>query len=165
MPNVSTKRYAAIRNGKPVSKGHDNSRVTMTRTRIIENNGLRMRIAEAGEAGDPLVILAHGWRESWYSRWHQIGVLAGAGFQVIAPDMKGYGDTDAPCDIRAYDIVHLAADMVGIMDEAGADQAVIIGHDWGSIVAWHAALLHPNQIRAVAALSVPYFGPSRETPT
>ena len=129
MPNVSTRRCAAIRSGTPVSKGHVNSRVTMTRTRIIENNGLRMRIADVGEAGDLLVILAHGWPESWYSWRHQIGVLGGAGFQVIAPDMRGYGDTDAPCDIRAYDIVHLAADMVGIIDEAGADQAVIIGHD------------------------------------
>ena len=133
--------------------------------RLIDCNGLRMRIAEAGAAGDPLVILAHGWPESWYSWRRQIDALAGAGFHIIAPDMRGYGDTDAPPDVRAYDIVNLAADMAGIVDEAGADKAVIVGHDWGSVVAWHAALLHPDRFRAVAALSVPYFGPSREAPT
>jgi pimeloyl-ACP methyl ester carboxylesterase len=122
----------------------------MVQTRLIANNGLRMRIAEAGKAGDPLVILAHGWPESWYSWRHQIDALAGAGFHVIAPDMRGYG---------------VAADMAGIVDEAGADQAVIVGHDWGSLVAWHAALLYPDRFRAVAALSVPYFGRPREAPT
>jgi len=136
-----------------------------THTRIIANNGLRMRIAEAGVVGNPLVILAHGWPESWYSWRHQIDALAGAGFHIIAPDMRGFGATDAPFDVHAYDIVHLAADMAGIVDEVGADQAVIVGHDWGSLVAWHAALLHPDRFRAVAALSVPYFGLPQEAPT
>jgi pimeloyl-ACP methyl ester carboxylesterase len=124
-----------------------------------------MRIAEAGIAGDPLVILAHGWPESWYSWRHQMDVLARAGYHVIAPDMRGYGDTDAPSEIGAYDIAHLAADMVGIVDDAGADQAIIVGHDWGAVVAWHSVLLHPDRFRAVAALSVPYFGPPGESPT
>ena len=133
--------------------------------RMIQSNGLRMRIAEAGVSGYPLVILAHGWPESWYSWRHQLNALAEAGYHVVAPDMRGYGETDAPPGIQDYDILKLAADMVGIVDEAGTDQAIIVGHDWGALVAWHAVLLHPDRFRAVAALSVPYFGPSPEAPT
>jgi len=133
--------------------------------RVIQCNGLRMRIAEAGTAGEPLIILAHGWPESWYSWRHQIDSLARSGFHVIAPDMRGYGDTDAPEHFHDYDLAHLAADMVGIVDDAGVDQAVIVGHDWGAAVAWHSVLLHPDRFRAVAALSVPYFGPSPDVPT
>ena len=112
----------------------------------VATNGIELNIAEQGEG--PLVLMCHGFPESWYSWRHQIDALAGAGFHVIAPDMRGYGDTDAPPDVRAYDIVHLAGDMAGIVDEAGADQAVIVGHDWGSVVAWHTALRHPDRFRA-----------------
>jgi pimeloyl-ACP methyl ester carboxylesterase len=84
--------------------------------------------------------------------------LAAAGYHVLAPDMRGYGGTDAPADVAAYDIEHLVADMASIVDEAGRERAVIVGHDWGAVVAWHAALLRPDRFRAVAALSVPHFG-------
>jgi pimeloyl-ACP methyl ester carboxylesterase len=134
-------------------------------TRMIDCNGLRMRIAEAGTRGEPLVILAHGWPESWYSWRHQLPALARAGYHVVAPDMRGFGSTDAPLDVREYDILQLVADLVGIVDEAGADQAVVVGHDWGSVAAWHAALLNPERFRAVVAMSVPYFGRSRDAPT
>ncbi len=131
--------------------------------RFIETNGIRMRIAEMGDTG-PLVILAHGWPESWYSWRHQITALANAGYRVVAPDMRGYGQTDAPTDVDDYDIEHLAADMVGIVDAFGEDQAIIMGHDWGSIVAWYSVLLHPERFSALVAMSVPYGGRSARSP-
>lgn len=130
--------------------------------RTIDTNGIRMRIAEEG-AG-PLVVLLHGFPESWYSWRHQIPALAAAGFRVVAPDQRGYGGTDAPSAIEDYDILHLTGDVVGLLDALGEEQAVVIGHDWGSPVAWHCALLHPDRFRAVAALSVPYVGRSPVPP-
>jgi len=128
------------------------------RFRTVSCNGLSMRLAEAGRPGDPLVVLAHGWPESWYSWRHQIGPLAAAGYRVTVPDMRGYGGTDAPQPVEAYDVLNLVEDVTGILDEAGKQQAAIIGHDWGAVVAWHAAMLKPERFRAVAALSVPHFG-------
>ena len=98
-----------------------------------------MRLAEAGPLDGPLVLLAHGWPESWYSWRHQIEPLAAAGYRVAVPDMRGYGGTDAPPEVEAYDIFHLVGDMVGILDEAGRDRAVIAGHDWGR--SWPGMLL------------------------
>ena len=126
--------------------------------RTVMTNGIRMRIAQAG-AG-PLVLLLHGFPESWYSWRHQIPALAAAGFRVVAPDQRGYGATEAPTAVESYDILHLVDDAVGLLDELGEEQAVVVGHDWGAPVAWHCALLHPQRFRAVAALSVPYVGRS-----
>jgi len=126
--------------------------------RTVMANGIRMRIAQAG-AG-PLVLLLHGFPESWYSWRHQIPALAAAGFRVVAPDQRGYGATEAPTAVESYDILHLVDDAVGLLDDLGEEQAVVVGHDWGAPVAWHCALLHPQRFRAVAALSVPYVGRS-----
>ncbi len=122
--------------------------------RTIETNGIQMHIAEAGEG--PLVVLCHGFPESWYSWRHQIHALAEAGYRVVAPDQRGYGDTDAPDPIDDYTILHLTGDVVGLVQALGEEQAVIIGHDWGSPIAWHSALLRPDIFRAVASLSVPF---------
>ena len=130
---------------------------------FIETNGIRMRVAEMGNSG-PLVILAHGWPESWYSWRHQIPAIADAGFRVVAPDMRGYGQTDAPVAVEDYDIEHLAGDMVGLIDAYGEQQAIIVGHDWGSIVAWNSVLLHPDRFRALIAMSVPYSGRPARSP-
>lgn len=124
---------------------------------FIECNGIHMRVATAGNAG-PLVLMAHGWPESWYSWRHQILALAAAGYRVVAPDMRGYGETDAPQDIDAYSIKELAADMVGIVDAFGEKQAILMGHDWGAIVAWNTVLLHPDRFSALIAMSVPFSG-------
>ena len=129
--------------------------------RIVEVNGIRLNIAEQGEG--PLVLLCHGFPESWYSWRHQFSPLAAAGFHVVAPDMRGYGKSDRPEAIDQYTIFHLVGDMVGLLDALAAPTAVIIGHDWGATVAWHAALLRPDRFRAVAALSVP-FRPRAKTP-
>lgn len=125
--------------------------------RFIESNGIRMRLAEAGDSG-PLVLLAHGWPESWFNWRHQMTFLADNGFRVVAPDMRGYGQSDAPDAVEDYDILTLADDMVGILDALGEETAIMVGHDWGSIVAWHSVLIHPDRFDALIAMSVPYSG-------
>jgi pimeloyl-ACP methyl ester carboxylesterase len=122
--------------------------------RTVETNGIHMHIAEQGTG--PLVLLCHGFPESWYSWRHQLPALAEAGFHAVAPDMRGYGQTDRPEAIDQYTMLHLVGDMVGLLDVLGAEHAVIAGHDWGAPVAWHAALLRPDRFRGVIGLSVPY---------
>jgi pimeloyl-ACP methyl ester carboxylesterase len=131
--------------------------------RFVETNGIRMHVAEAG-AG-PLVLLCHGFPESWYSWRHQLKALAEAGFHAVAPDMRGYGQTDAPQAIEKYTLLHLVGDVVGLVDALGEKQAVIAGHDWGAPVAWHAALLRPDIFRGVVGLSVPHRPRSPVPPT
>jgi pimeloyl-ACP methyl ester carboxylesterase len=122
----------------------------------IQTNGISMRIAEAGSG--PLVLLVHGWPESWYSWRHQVTGLAAAGYRVIAPDMRGYGDTDSPVPAEEYRVDKLAADLVGLLDAVGEQTAVLVGHDWGSMVAWTTAVLHPDRFTGVIGMSVPYGG-------
>lgn len=131
--------------------------------RIVETNGIRLHAAEQ-ETG-PMIVLCHGFPESWYSWRHQLPALAESGFHAVAPDMRGYGQTDRPEAIDQYTLLHLVGDMVGLLDALGAESAVIAGHDWGAPVAWHAALLRPDRFRAVISLSVPYRprGPVRPT--
>lgn len=131
--------------------------------RVIEANGLRMHVAEAGRG--PLVILCHGFPESWYSWRHQLAALAGAGYHAVAPDQRGYGQTTAPETIEQYTMLHLVGDMVGLLDALGEPTAVIAGHDWGAPVAWHAALLRPDRFRAVIGLSVPFRPRGSTRPT
>ena len=123
--------------------------------RVVETNGIRMHVAEAGQG--PLVVLCHGFPESWYSWRHQLIALAEAGFHAVAPDQRGYGQTDAPAAIDQYTLLHLVGDVVGLVGALGEKTAVIVGHDWGGPVAWHAALLRPDVFRAVVGLSVPFI--------
>jgi pimeloyl-ACP methyl ester carboxylesterase len=123
--------------------------------RFLETNGIRMHIAECG-AG-PLVVLCHGFPESWYSWRHQLKALAEAGFHAVAPDMRGYGQTDRPDAIDQYTLLHLTGDIVGLLDALSAEKAVIAGQDWGAPVAWHCALLRPDRFRAAIGLSVPFW--------
>jgi pimeloyl-ACP methyl ester carboxylesterase len=131
--------------------------------RFVEANGIRIHLAEQGQG--PLVLLCHGFPESWYSWRHQLGALAGAGFHAVAPDMRGYGRTDRPREIDRYTLFHLVGDLVGLLDALGAETAVVAGHDWGAPVAWHAALLRPDRFRGVVALSVPYRPRGADRPT
>jgi pimeloyl-ACP methyl ester carboxylesterase len=137
--------------------------MTELKHRFVETNGIRMHIAECG-AG-PLMVLCHGFPESWYSWRHQLRALAEAGFHVIAPDMRGYGQTDRPEAIDQYTLLHLVGDVVGLLDAVGAENAVIAGHDWGAPVAWHCALLRPDRFRAVIGLSVPFWSRLPVRPT
>lgn len=121
---------------------------------------LDMHVAEAGSG--PLVLLLHGFPESWYSWRHQLTALADAGFHVVAPDQRGYGPTGGPDDAGAYTMLHLVGDVAGLIDALGEDRAVVAGHDWGAPVAWHAAQLIPDRVRGVIGLSVPH---RRRTPS
>src|SRR6267142_2549862 len=122
--------------------------------RFIQTNGIQMHLAEQGSG--PLVVLLHGFPESWYSWRHQLQALAEAGFHAVAPDQRGYGQTDHPEQLDRYTLLHLVGDVVGLLDVLGAETAVIVGHDWGAPVAWYAALLRPDRFRGVIGLSVPF---------
>jgi pimeloyl-ACP methyl ester carboxylesterase len=127
----------------------------------LEANGIRMRVAEMGSG--PAVLLAHGWPESWYSWRHQLRALSRAGYRVLAPDMRGYGETDAPAAVEDYNLVALAADMVGILDALDIEVATMVGHDWGSPVAAQAVLRYPGRFNGLVLLSVPH-GPRGSNP-
>lgn len=131
--------------------------------RFVATNNIRLHVAEMGSG--PLVLLCHGFPESWHSWRHQLAALAEAGFHAVAPDLRGYGTSDAPEAIDQYTLLHLAGDMVGLVQALGERQAVIAGHDWGAPVAWTSALLRPDLFRGVIGLSVPYMprGPVRPT--
>lgn len=126
---------------------------------------MQLRVVEAGDRGAPVVVLTHGFPELAYSWRHQIPVLAEAGYHVLAPDQRGYGGSSRPDAIEAYNIRELTTDIVGLLDDVGAERAVWIGHDWGAPVVWHAPLLHPDRVAAVAALSVPATPRSQVAPT
>ena len=124
--------------------------------RVAVGDGVELDVTECGRVGDPLVILCHGFPECAHSWRHQMRPVAAAGFHVVAPDQRGYGHSSAPSDVGSYGAQHLTADLVGLVDDAGVTDAVIVGHDWGALVAWHMAQLHPHRVRAVVGVSVPY---------
>ena len=130
--------------------------------RVLDVNGIRMRVVEQGEG--PLVLLAHGWPESWYSWRHQLPALAAAGYHAVAPDMRGYGGTDAPPAVEDYDIFHLCGDLVGLIEALGEAQAVLVAHDWGAVVARDCVRLEPDRFSAVVNMSVPFGGPGPTSP-
>jgi pimeloyl-ACP methyl ester carboxylesterase len=123
--------------------------------RTVETNGIKLHIAEAGQG--PPVVLLHGFPELWYSWRHQLPALAEAGYHAIAPDVRGYGGSDAPQPIEAYNMRSMTADVAGLLDALGERSAVVVGHDWGSPIAWSCALLYPDRFSAVVAMSVPYL--------
>lgn len=131
--------------------------------RLIEANGIKISILEQGTG--PLVLLCHGFPETSYSWRHQLSALAAAGFHAVAPDMRGYGHSDRPHAIDQYSILHLAGDVVGLMDALGSRNAVVVGHDVGASVAWQLAQLRPDRVRAVAGLSVPFRPRGNVRPT
>ena len=122
--------------------------------RIVPANGIRLHAVEAGEG--PLVLLVHGFPESWYSWRHQLPFLAEHGYRAVAIDVRGYGRSSAPVAIEEYRMLRHVADNVALVGALGADDAVIVGHDWGAPIAWNSALLRPDVFRAVVGLSVPF---------
>ncbi|MEX0783637.1 MAG: alpha/beta hydrolase [Dehalococcoidia bacterium] len=136
---------------------------TEPRHSTISTNGIRMHIAEMGD-GFPVIML-HGWPELWYSWRHQLPALAAAGYRAIAPDMRGYGGTDAPADPREYTMKAVCADIAGLMDTLGLERAVVAGHDWGGAALWQFALRYPDRVAGLIGLNTPYSPPSNARTT
>lgn len=122
--------------------------------RSVDTNGIRMHVAEEG-AG-PLIVFLHGFPECWYSWRHQLPALADAGYRAVAPDQRGFGKTDRPGNLESYTVMHTVGDLIGLLDALDAEGAVVVGHDFGSRPAWGAALMRPDRVRGVIALSVPF---------
>lgn len=120
--------------------------------RAVSANGIRLHVAEAGEG--PLVVLLHGFPEYWWSWRHQVPALAAFGYRVAAVDLRGYGDSDKPP--RGYDLWTLAGDVSGLVGALGEPSAHVVGHDWGGIVAWTLAALHPRRVRTLTAVAAPH---------
>ena len=129
----------------------------------MRTNGIQLHIAEAGQG--PLVLLLHGWPESWYSWRHQLPALAAAGYHGVAPDVRGYGQSEKPEPVEAYRMSALLDDFTGLLDALGEKSAVVVGHDWGATMAWTCAALRPERFRAVVGLSVPHLGRAPMPPT
>ncbi|WP_217474299.1 alpha/beta fold hydrolase [Stutzerimonas stutzeri] len=125
---------------------------------LLAVNGITLSLYSAGPISGSVVWLLHGFPECWYSWRHQIEALAQAGYRVMIPEMRGYGQSSAPDDVAAYDLITLCGDIQAAMDELGQCSVAVVGHDWGAPVAWHLALLEPQRVRAVAAMAVPYGG-------
>lgn len=123
---------------------------------LLQINDIELEVFQAGEGGIPLV-LAHGWPEHAYSWRYQIPVLVEAGYHVIVPNQRGYGNSSKPDEVEAYDVHHLIADHEALLDKLGFDKAIYVGHDWGSIVLWQMALLKPERMIGFASLSVPFM--------
>jgi len=125
--------------------------------RLVQLPDIRLRVAIEGSG--PLVVMVHGFPESWYSWRHQMSPLAQAGFTACAIDVRGYGGSDKPQPVEAYDMEHMIGDVAGVIEALSNDgKAILIGHDWGAPIVWNSALVRPDRVRAVCGLSVPYMG-------
>jgi pimeloyl-ACP methyl ester carboxylesterase len=133
------------------------------RDHTVDARGTRIHVVEEGDG--PLVLLVHGFPESWYSWRHQLPAIAEAGFRAVAIDVRGYGRSSKPLDIEAYGMVQHVADNVGVVEALGEKTAIVVGHDWGSPIAAHSALLRPDVFTAVALLSVAYSPLGSRRPT
>lgn len=120
----------------------------------ISVNGINMHVAETGEG--PAVLFLHGFPELWYSWRHQMLSLSSSGYRAIAPDLRGYGDTDAPPSATSYTVLHIIGDLVSLLDSLDLHQIFLVGHDWGAIIAWAFCLLRPDRIKALVNMSVPF---------
>lgn len=125
---------------------------------LISVNGVELEVFEAGQPnrGKP-IVLCHGWPEHAFSWRYQMAALATAGYHVIVPNQRGYGNSSRPTAVTAYDLAHLAGDLIALLDHYGYDDATFVGHDWGAMVVWGLTLLHPTRVNKVINLSVPYM--------
>ncbi|HXC54344.1 MAG TPA: alpha/beta hydrolase [Rhizomicrobium sp.] len=130
----------------------------MTDFTFIDLPDIRLRAAIAGKG--PLVVMVHGFPESWFSWRHQMAPIAAAGFTACAIDVRGYGGSDRPSEVADYAMERMVADVGGVIEKLSPRApAIVLGHDWGAPIVWNTALIRPDRVRAVGALSVPYLGP------
>ncbi|OMO81968.1 Alpha/beta hydrolase-1 [Corchorus olitorius] len=120
----------------------------------VTTNGIKMHVASIGSG--PVILFLHGFPELWYSWRHQLLSLSSLGYRCVAPDLRGYGDTDAPPSAASYTALHIVGDLVGLLDAMGVDQVYLVGHDWGAIIAWYFCRLRPDRIKALVNMSVTY---------
>lgn len=120
----------------------------------VEANGINIHIAEKGQG--PVILLLHGFPQLWYTWRHQIHALASLGYRAVAPDLRGFGDSDAPADGTIYTSLHVVGDIIGVLDAIGADRVFVVGHDWGAFMAWYLCLYRPDRVKALVNLSVPF---------
>jgi pimeloyl-ACP methyl ester carboxylesterase len=132
--------------------------IEMPPLRFADTNGIRMGYYDVGPASDtPPLVLCHGWPEIAFSWRHQIKALSEVGIRVIAPDQRGYGTTDRPESVEAYDIEHLTGDLVGLLDHLKINKAIFVGHDWGGFVVWQMPLRHPQRVAGVVGINTPHM--------
>lgn len=133
------------------------------KNRVVEARHARIELVEEGEG--PVVLLVHGFPESWYSWRHQIPALAAAGYRAVAIHVRGYGRSSAPLEVEAYSMLQHVSDNLGVLEALGVERCAVVGHDWGSPIAAHSALLRPDVFAAAALLSVPFSPPGGRRPT
>lgn len=123
--------------------------------RVINANGINMHVAEKGKDG-PVILFIHGFPELWYSWRHQITAFASLGYRAVAPDLRGYGETDAPDSASSYTVLNVVGDLISLLDVVAPDQekVFVVGHDWGALMAWWLSLFRPDRVKALVNLSV-----------
>jgi len=126
--------------------------------RFVTVNGINMHVAEMGPVNGPVILFLHGFPELWYAWRHQIAAMASLGYRAVAPDLRGYGDTDAPADVGSYTAFHVVGDLVALLDVVAPNQekVFVVSHDWGSYMAWYLCLFRPDRVKALLALSVSF---------
>ncbi|GMN21169.1 hypothetical protein TIFTF001_051090 [Ficus carica] len=122
---------------------------------VITTNGINIHVAFIGSG--PAILFLHGFPELWYSWRHQMLALSALGFRCIAPDLRGYGDSDAPLSPASYSVHHVVGDLVGLLEQLGLDQVFLVGHDWGAFMAWYFALFRPDKVKALVNLGVAFM--------
>jgi pimeloyl-ACP methyl ester carboxylesterase len=122
----------------------------------VQAGEVRLHCAAMGPRDGPLAVLLHGFPECWVSWRHQLPALAAAGFRAVAPDLRGYGGSDKPRQVRAYRVENLARDAAELIRALGRERADVVGHDWGAHVAWHLAMWHPERVRKLVILNLPH---------
>ena len=158
MGNPNKRRAVRVLQKEKQMNTHSaNATTEFLKPTLISVNGVELEVFEAGQQnkGNP-IILCHGWPEHAYSWRNQVPVLAAAGYHVIVPNQRGYGNSSCPTDVTGYDIAQLSGDLIALLDYYGYEDATFVGHDWGANVVWGLTLLHPHRVNGVIALALPY---------
>ena len=129
--------------------------MTSVRFERFSSNGVSLHAAAAGPTDGPLVLLLHGFPESWRAWERHLPAFARAGFRVVALEQRGYGASDKPRGVKRYRMNELVGDVLGVMDALGSRKAHVVGHDWGAAVAWSTAIRHPDRINRLVVMDVP----------